>query len=80
MNSHATAIRPATPHRTSAPDLPIPVPRMDPVATWVVESGRPKWLEVRMIAAEDASAAIPWGEVISTKPFPSVRMIRQPPR
>ncbi len=57
--SHATAIRPATPQRTSAPRRPSPVPRIDPVATWVVDSGRPRWLEVRMIAADDDSAAMP---------------------
>ena len=38
VNSHAVAIRPATPQRTSAPFLPSPVPMIDPVATWVVDS------------------------------------------
>jgi hypothetical protein len=38
VNSHAVAIRPATVQRTSAPFLPSPVPMIDPVATWVVDS------------------------------------------
>lgn len=40
---------------------PITSAMMDPVATWVVESGRLKWLEVRMIAAEDARRRSPPG-------------------
>src|SRR5436853_6832736 len=78
--SQAAAIRPATPQRTSAPGLPTPLPRMEPVATWVVDSEKPKWLDSRMIAAEEVSAAMPCGDLISTRPLPSVRMTRQPPR
>jgi hypothetical protein len=52
---------------------------MDPVATCVVDRAMPRWLEERMIAAEDASAAMPCGELISTSPLPRVRMTRQPP-
>ena len=37
----ARTIRPATPHRTVAP-RPIPVPRMEPVATWVVDKAKPR--------------------------------------
>ena len=76
----ATTIRPATAQRTVAPGRPRPVPRIDPVATWVVESAKPRWLEARITAADELSAAIPCGELISTSPLPSVRMIRQPPR
>ena len=54
-----------------APFLPTPVPRIEPVATWVVDSGIPATLEVRMIEAELASAEKPWGGAISTKPLPS---------
>lgn len=77
---HATSIRPATAHLTLAPGRPRPVPRIEPVATWVVESAKPRWLEARMTAADELSAAIPWGELISTSPLPRVRMMRQPPR
>ena len=77
--SHATAIRPATAHRTSAPGLPTPLPRIEPVATWVVDSAIPAALELKMIAADDASAAKPCGDSISTRPLPRVRMTRQPP-
>ena len=79
VSSHATAIRPATDQRTSAPGLPTPLPRIEPVATWVVDSAMPAALELRMIAADDASAARPCGDSISTRPLPSVRMTRQPP-
>ena len=33
-----------------------------------------------MIAAEADSAAMPWGASISTRPLPSMRITRQPPR
>ena len=53
---------------------------MEPVATCVVDSAKPRWLDARMTAAEALSAAMPCGDVISTSPLPSVRMMRQPPR
>ena len=77
--SQAIAIRPATAQRTCAPGLPTPDPRIEPVATCVVDSAMPRWLEDKMIAAEAVSAAMPCGEVISTRPLPRVRMTRQPP-
>src|SRR5690606_3942186 len=55
----ATNIRPATLHRTLAPGMPTPEPSTEPVATCVVESEKPKWLESRMTAADDVSAAMP---------------------
>ncbi len=79
VNNQAVAIRPATFQRTSAPFLPRPVPMIDPVATCVVDSEYPKWLDSRITAAEDDSAAMPCGDSISTRPLPSVRMTRQPP-
>ncbi len=79
VTSHATTMRPATAQRTSAPGLPTPLPRIDPVATCVVDSAIPAALEVKMTAAEDASAARPWGDSISTRPLPRVRITRQPP-
>ncbi len=51
----------------------------DPVQTWVVESGKPKWVEVRMTVAEEDSAAKPCGVSMSVRPLPRVRMTRQPP-
>ena len=80
VTTQAVTMRRATLHRTSAPGLPTPLPRMEPVATWVVDSEKPKWLDSKMIAAEEVSAAIPCGDLISTKPLPSVRITRQPPR
>ena len=78
--SQATPMRPAMCHRTAAPGRPTPEPRIDPVATCVVDRAIPKWLEVRIIAAEEDSAAIPCGDSMSTSPLPRVRMIRHPPR
>ena len=49
------------------------------MATWVVDSEYPKWLDKRMADADDASAAMPWGDSISVRPLPMVRMTRQPP-
>ena len=78
MTIQAETIRPATFQRTSVL-RPTPDPRIDPVATWVVDSEYPKWLDSRMADAEDASAAMPWGDSISVRPLPMVRMTRQPP-
>ncbi|SLL01649.1 Uncharacterised protein [Mycobacteroides abscessus subsp. massiliense] len=46
----------------------------------MVDRAIPAALELRMIAAEDASAANPCGDSISTRPLPRVRMTRHPPR
>jgi hypothetical protein len=78
--AQAVTMRPATAQRTVAPFLPTPTPMIEPVATWVVESAKPSWLEARMTVADEASAARPWGEEMSTRPLPMVRMMRQPPR
>src|SRR6478736_5115114 len=77
--NQATAIRPATRQRTWAPGLPRPDPRIEPVATWVVERANPSWLDARMTAAAEPWAAVPWRGSISVMPLPMVRMIRQPP-
>ena len=61
------------------PACPTPEPRIEPVATWVVDRANPRWLDVRMTAADALSAAMPCGGEISTRPLPSVRMTRQPP-
>ncbi len=77
--TQAITIRSATRHCTWAPGRPTPEPRIDPVATCVVDRANPKWLDARMTAAEELSAAIPCGVLISTRPLPTVRMMRQPP-
>src|SRR3954471_8477156 len=43
VNSHASAICPATPHCTDASRRPAPAPKIAPVATWVVDSAKPRW-------------------------------------
>src|SRR5690348_2333639 len=40
--TQATTIRPATPQRTSPPGLPTPDPRIEPVATCVVDKAIPQ--------------------------------------
>src|SRR5689334_25223783 len=44
----ASTIRPATPQFTEASLRPALTPKIEPVQTWVVESGSPRWLEVRI--------------------------------
>ena len=51
VSSHATAIWPATLHCTDASLRPAPAPKIEPVATWVVDSAKPRCDEVRMTAA-----------------------------
>ena len=76
--AQAATMRPAMFHRTAAP-RPTPEPRIEPVATWVVDSANPRPLEDRMTAAELLSAAMPCAGEISIRPLPRVRMMRQPP-
>ncbi len=42
---------PATPQRTAETRLPAPAPITPPLITWVVESGKPKWVEARITVA-----------------------------
>ena len=56
----ASAIRPATPQCTAASRRPAPAPKIEPVHTCVVDSGSPRWVEVRITAALVVSAAKPW--------------------
>jgi hypothetical protein len=79
VNSHARAICPATPHCTDASRRPAPAPKIAPVATWVVDSAKPRWDEARMTVAALVSAAKPCGVWMSLTRLPSVWMIRQPP-
>src|ERR1700754_2339119 len=76
----AIAICPATPHWTDARRRPAPAPKIDPVATWVVDRANPMWDEVRMTAALLTSAAKPCGLWMSLTRLPRVWMIRQPPK
>ena len=45
----------------------------------MVESGKPRCEEARIVAADDVSAAKPCGDSTSVIFVPTVRMIRQPP-
>jgi hypothetical protein len=58
--SQAVTIRPATRQRTWAPGLPTPEPRIEPVATCVVDSANPSALRVGPVpAAISASVMTP---------------------
>ena len=58
---------------------PAPAPKIDPVHTWVVDNGSPRWVEVRISAVLVVSAVKPWMVWMSLTRLPRVRMIRQPP-
>src|SRR3954452_13132873 len=75
----ASTIRPATPQFTEASLRPALAPKIEPVHTWVVESGSPRWVDVRITAVLVVSAVKPWTGWMSLTRLPSVRMIRQPP-
>ncbi len=77
--AQAVTIRPAVDQRTGVP-RPRPPPSTEPVATWVVERAKPRWLADSRTAAVAPSLDMPWRGVMSTSPLPRVRMIRQPPR
>ena len=75
----ASTIRPAIPQCTDASRRPAPAPKIEPVHTCVVDSGSPRWVEVRITAALVVSAVKPWTGWMSLTRLPRVRMIRQPP-
>ena len=74
----ATIMRPKTGQRTATP-APRPDPTTELVHTCVVESGNPRYEEVKIVVAEEVSAAKPCGDSRSVMPLPRVRMMRQPP-
>src|ERR1035438_7106388 len=76
VKSQASATRPATAQRTVRFLVPTPEPRIDPVATCVVESGIPKWLELNITTDEVTCEAKPWVGLNLVKPWPIVRMMQ----
>ena len=56
---HARSIFLASPHLTAENRFVAPTPMMAVVMTWVVLTGRPKWLDTMIVAAADVSAANP---------------------
>src|SRR3954464_9845903 len=75
----ASTIRPAVPQCTDASRWPAPAPKIEPVHTCVVDSGSPRWVEVRITAALVVSALKPWTGRMSLTRLPRVRLIRPPP-
>ena len=59
VSSHAMATWPATPQCTDATPRPAPAPKTEPVATCVVDSGKPRCDEVRITVAVLVPAAKP---------------------
>ena len=76
---HATTMLPATPQRTADRRLAAPEPITAPEIVWVVESGKPPWVDARITAAPAPWAAKPCAESILWMRLPIVLMIRQPP-
>ncbi len=70
---------PATPQRTAENRFAAPAPMTPPLITWVVESGKPKWVEARITAAPAPWEEKPWAASILMIRVPVVLMIRQPP-
>ena len=60
VKHQASAIRPATPQCTEPTRRPAPAPKIEPVQTCVVDSGSPRWVELRITAALVVSAPKPW--------------------
>ena len=79
VSSHARARCPAMLHRTDAALRAAPAPKIEPVATWVVDSGNPRCEEARMTVAALVLAAKPGGGSIAQTRMPTVWMIRHPP-
>ena len=56
---HAQTIRIVTPQRTAVNRFAEPTPDIEPVITWVVLTGTPKWVAKKMLKAADVSAQKP---------------------
>src|SRR5664280_2758663 len=80
VSTQAQAMLPATPHLTAESPPVAPEPMMEAVIVCVVEIGKPKWLAVKMTAAEPVSAAKPWMGSRWMTLVPSVWMMRRPPK
>ena len=84
MTIHAIAVRPTTPQWMEASFLPSPAPTTATGVTCVVDSGKPRCDETRIVAAALNSALNPCGDWMSvmrvpTVRVPTVRVIRHPP-
>src|ERR1700754_2114622 len=79
VSTQATTMLPATPQRTADRLLAAPAPMIPPLATCVVESGKPTCDADRITAAPTPWAAKPCAGSILMIRLPIVRMTRQPP-
>src|SRR5271170_7919536 len=79
VSTQAQRILVVTPQRTALTRWLAPAPMMQPVMTWVVETGIPIADEVRMVMAALVSAAKPWMGLRSMILVPIVLMMRRPP-
>ena len=57
VSTQAATMLPATPQRTADSRLAAPAPITAPEMVWVVDSGKPTWLEARITAAPAPWAA-----------------------
>src|SRR3954464_4599893 len=76
----ASTMRPATPQCTDASRRPAPAPKMEPVQTWVVDSGSPRWVEDRITAVLVAAAVKPGTTGISRPGLRGFGLTGRPPR
>ena len=65
--------------RTAESRFAAPAPITPPLITWVVESGKPKWVEARITEAPTPCEVNPCAASILMIRVPVVLMIRQPP-
>src|SRR5204863_7601326 len=78
VSSQAATMLPATPQRTAETRLPAPAPITPPLITWVVESGKPKWVEARITAALAPCEEKPCAWCILMMRVPAVGRTREP--
>ena len=76
---HAQTILIVTCHLTEETLLAAPTPATAPVITCVVETGTPRWVAMKMLAALAVSAQKPSIGLSFTIFWPMVLTIRQPP-
>ena len=79
VSTHATTIFSVTPQRTADKRFADPTPEMAPVMTCVVDTGTPREVARKILAAAAVSAQNPSIGVNRVIFCPIVLMMRQPP-
>ena len=79
VSNHEAKIRLTMGQWVSASLLRNPTPAIEPVTVWVVETGTPSSVAIKITAAAPASAAEPRIEFKGVIPLPRTCAIRKPP-